>query len=100
MKQLKTMNNTTKTFKQLKKYSPLGLDSIMPFGSHKGKTIKEIADSTPSYLEWCLKNVEGFCLQHEAYDYFMAALEDFATLRNLTWSNDPYDEFDWGDLEF
>lgn len=45
------------------------LTDRLNFGRYRGKTIKEIANSTPSYLEWCLKNVSWFKMDEKATQY-------------------------------
>ena len=36
------------------------LDSVLNFGKFEGKTIKEVAELQPSYLDWCAINLEHF----------------------------------------
>ncbi len=48
-----------------------GLKSIFTFGIHKGETVAEVIEDDPSYIEWCLDDVDGFELDSEA----SAALE-------------------------
>lgn len=38
------------------------LDDKVDFGQHKSKTIEEVIESEPMYLEWALNNVRGFSL--------------------------------------
>jgi len=38
-------------------------DTVLKFGKHKGKTVKEIMKSlNASYLVWCKNNIESFIL--------------------------------------
>ncbi len=38
------------------KYKELELDSIMPFGKHKGERIQSILDEEEDYITWLLEN--------------------------------------------
>lgn len=38
------------------------LDSVIAFGKFKGKTIREIIELQPNYLQWCLINLHHFYL--------------------------------------
>jgi len=38
------------------KYPPLGLDSTMPFGKYKGRTIRELMKVDQQYLNWLTEN--------------------------------------------
>ncbi|WP_158267543.1 exodeoxyribonuclease X C-terminal domain-containing protein [Adhaeribacter arboris] len=37
-------------------------NSILPFGKHKGNTIKCIFKCETNYIEWCLTNADSFCI--------------------------------------
>ncbi len=39
------------------------LDDTMPFGKHKGKTLREIIESDKSYVDWVVNNVKDYKLQ-------------------------------------
>lgn len=39
------------------------LESKLNFGKYKGKTVKEIQDTDPSYIEWAKKNVSWFKIE-------------------------------------
>ena len=41
------------------------LTQVLNFGKHKGKTILEIAKQEPSYLNWCMVNLEHFYISDE-----------------------------------
>lgn len=32
----------------------------MPFGKHKGRSLVEINETDPDYLEWAYENIDGF----------------------------------------
>jgi len=69
----------------------LTLSDKMRFGKHRGKTIKQIVDSDPSYLDWAEENVEGFILTLDA-----RAARDRALLLNRSSKSkeDDYEEVD------
>jgi len=46
--------------------SELGYHDPLPFGKHRGKTVRDVIDQDPTYLEWALLNVEGFELTDDA----------------------------------
>ena len=43
-------NTSSKTYQ-------LSLSDQMPFGKHKGKTIQQVLDEAPDYLQWMIANV-------------------------------------------
>jgi hypothetical protein len=43
------------------------LQARLAFGKHKGKTIQEIISYDPSYLAWCLINLDHFHLSEKAW---------------------------------
>jgi hypothetical protein len=44
----------------------LDVDDVIMFGKNKGKTVGEIAESTPNYLRWCEKEIPNFSLTPNA----------------------------------
>ena len=38
------------------------LSEKMSSGNHRGKTMKEVVENDPLYLEWALKHINGFSL--------------------------------------
>lgn len=36
------------------------LNTKLTFGKHKGKTVKQILDDAPTYIRWCLENINSF----------------------------------------
>lgn len=48
-----------------------GIDDVIPFGKHKGKTWRELSTSDRPYLEWAAKNISSKSLARRA----RAALE-------------------------
>ena len=57
----------------------LCLKDKIPFGKHKGKTIKEIIKSDPQYLYWVCENIEWFALSTKA----QKALPDKIDLKSI-----------------
>jgi len=43
----------------------LSLETIMPFGKHKGLTVASILDSEPSYITWLIENVPNIISTNE-----------------------------------
>lgn len=39
--------------------APLSTDRKISFGKHEGKTLKQIAEKDPGYVEWALEELEG-----------------------------------------
>lgn len=50
------------------------LDEKITFGKHKGVILKTVIDRNPSYIVWCVNNIEWFKLNQEAKDYFKERL--------------------------
>lgn len=40
-------------------------DTVLTFGKFNGKTILQVAQSEPGYIDWCAKNLEHFYLSDE-----------------------------------
>ena len=36
------------------------LQTVLRFGKHKGKTVNQILQEEPGYINWCLKNIDTF----------------------------------------
>ena len=49
-----------------------GLDTALRFGKYNGETVETIIRFDPSYIEWCLKNIEGMHLSEEALDLLVS----------------------------
>lgn len=43
------------------------LHTTLAFGKHKGKKIQDIISTDPSYLAWCLNNIDHFHLAEKAW---------------------------------
>lgn len=42
-------------------------NDLFDFGQCFGKTILEVFNTSPSYVEWCFKNVDTFCISDEIF---------------------------------
>ena len=71
----------------------LTLENKLNFGKHKGKTIDEILHEDPTYIRWCLENIDWFKLskKDEKTVYILSEYCD----REM----EDYDDWGaWGDL--
>jgi len=50
-------------------YPPMGLDKEFKFGKHIGKTVMEIIESSPDYIEYMMDQ-KIIKLDNEAYAYW------------------------------
>lgn len=57
------------------------LEDKLPFGKHKGQTIRQILKSDSSYLLWCVEKLDRFAMSDEAWDYAVSINANFSTLR-------------------
>ena len=64
-----------------KKVTTYKLGDKLPFGKHKGQTIRQILQSDPSYLLWCVEKLDRFAMSDEAWDYAISMSEHFAAMR-------------------
>jgi hypothetical protein len=55
-------------------FAPLGLKNTMPFGKHRGLTIRNLIDEKLFYIEWLLTNTETK-FDDEAAAYIVEAME-------------------------
>ena len=51
-----------------KVYDAKHMDSIMPFGKYKGKTVGEIIEDDADYMRWCVNNL-NFSIDEECLDF-------------------------------
>ena len=40
-------------------------DTKFTFGKYEGKTLQEVIEIQPSYIEWCAINLDHFCISEE-----------------------------------
>ena len=64
-----------------KKITIYQLSDKLPFGKHKGQTIRQVLQSDPSYILWCVEKLDRFAMSDEAWDYAISMSELFATMR-------------------
>ena len=43
-----------------------GLNNVLEFGKHRGKTVQQVMKSDPNWLHWALQNISGFKLNRNA----------------------------------
>lgn len=53
------------------------LESIFTFGKHIGKTLEEVYKINPSYVEWCVVNLDHFLLNEEVFDQLIELSPSF-----------------------
>lgn len=63
-----------------KVYDAKHMDSIMPFGKYKGKTVGEIIEEDADYMRWCVNNV-NFSIDEECLDF----LEEMLPQQKQKW---------------
>ena len=61
----------------------------LTFGKYKGKTVQEVIDQNPRYLDWALGTIEWFGLSAGAHEALEDSLLD-------AWS-EPDDEWQWSE---
>jgi len=57
-----------------------GLSSEFNFGKYKGQTIGQVFDKDPSYLLWCIINVDWFALTQKIFTNNWESLKDFPSI--------------------
>lgn len=83
------------------------LDTEFTFGKYKGKTVKEIIEIQPTYLEWCAINLDHFYISDEIIEEIKVIKPDFTITEEgqqklaekySNWESeqqqDDYDDFD------
>lgn len=83
------------------------LDTEFTFGKYKGKTVKEVLELHPNYIDWCAINLDHFYISDETITeikdirpYFTITEEGKQKLvdKYSTWENeqeqDDYDDYD------
>jgi hypothetical protein len=54
------------------------LSTILSFGKFKGKTLLEVLEIQPSYIDWCVINLEHFFLPSSAIDAILSLKPSFS----------------------
>jgi broad specificity phosphatase PhoE len=86
------------------------LDTEFTFGKYEGKTVKEILEIQPTYLDWCAINLDHFYISDEIIAEIKVIKPDFTITEEgkqkladkySTWENeqqqddnDDYDDYD------
>lgn len=77
------------------------LNSTFTFGKFKGKTLNEVIEIQPSYIDWCAINLGHFCIAYEdmkkirkfAPDFRMSKEGQQSIIEKITeWDKDRLDE--------
>jgi hypothetical protein len=83
------------------------LDTEFTFGKYEGKTVKEIIEIQPTYLDWCAINLDHFYISDEIIEEIKVIKPDFIITEEgkqklaekySNWESekrqDDYDDFD------
>lgn len=70
---------------------PATLSTMFTFGKHKGEMMESVIVDDPSYINWCLENVERFSLDEDCQNLF--SMQDWDDYANPDF-DDEYPE--WG----
>ena len=86
------------------------LDTEFTFGKYEGKTVKEILEIQPNYLDWCAINLDHFYISDEIIEEIKVIKPEFTITEEgkqkladkySTWENeqqqddnDGYDDYD------
>ena len=89
------------------------LDSEFPFGKYEGKTVKEVLEIQPAYLDWCAINLDHFYISDETITEIKEIKPDFTISEEgeqkladkfSIWENeqqqDDYDDYDDYEQEY
>lgn len=53
------------------------LDTEFTFGKYEGKTVRQILDLQPSYIDWCAINLDHFYLSNQMIEAIKSIKPDF-----------------------
>jgi hypothetical protein len=53
------------------------IDTKFAFGKYSGKTMREILEIQPSYIEWCVINLDHFCISESVIDEIKSIKPNF-----------------------
>lgn len=83
------------------------LDTEFTFGKYEGKTVKEVLEIQPAYLDWCAINLDHFYISDETITEIKEIIPDFTISEEgkqkladkfSIWENeqqqDDYDDYD------
>lgn len=71
------------------------LDTEFTFGKYEGKTVREILEIQPTYLDWCAINLEHFYISEEVIDEIQATYSDFKiSEEGMNKLNEKYEQWE------
>lgn len=75
--------------------STLSLHSVINFGQFKGRTIREIIEQDPRYVNWLIEEKKMFLLDNEAYIFYLREYEDLISSMVFIDKSEPTDQLPW-----
>ncbi len=58
------------------------------FGKYEGKSLQEVSQIDTSYIDWCLCNLDHFCLEDEVFEHLKNVISaEGITQQTEKWSN-------------
>lgn len=52
----------------MRNYKLYNWEKLFDFGQHKGQSVKDVFEKSPSYISWCFQKVEWFCIPDEIFE--------------------------------
>lgn len=43
-------------------------ETVLRFGKYKGKTLEQVWQMNPGYIDWCISNVDWFFMEKETFE--------------------------------
>lgn len=75
------------------KYYDLG--TVFSFGKFNGLSLSKVLSIQPSYVNWCLENLDHFYISEESQFEIKSIYKDFAINEDkMCFETDEYDDFD------
>jgi hypothetical protein len=53
------------------------IETVFDFGKYAGKSVREVLDIQPSYIDWCIINLNYFYISQAEIDYIKSIKPDF-----------------------
>jgi len=60
------------------KFTVYEQESTLNFGKYKGKTINEIYQFEPTYIEWCIEKINGFAIAEKTINFLIKKSMNFS----------------------
>lgn len=77
------------------------LDTEFTFGKYEGKTVREILEIQPAYLDWCAINLEHFYISEEVIAEIQATYSDFKiSEEGMNKLNEKYEQWEGEQEDF